>query len=122
MPANERVYWITFTDTTGTEDNCLGCCLVTVTEDDMLKCKWHLASLTSDEGDYWASAAVARAKEMGCNPGGYAFVYRIDCHPNFERFQSLYPYHQLMSLEEANAISPLVNAETREFYKSAWDE
>lgn len=109
-----RTYWLSFVDPDTRES--FGACVVEVSDTEMLADKVMFPNMPGDDERHWEGAAVAKAWQTSCNPGGEVMAVRMDTNPNFDQMMAAYPKYKLMSQAEAHEYSPVVKLGS-----SVWD-
>ncbi len=114
-PMDERrTYWLSFADGDRPRgQQFLGVAVVDVTEADCDRAVPFVVrrrppgSPPPEDEVLWVGAAITKAHETGCNPGGEVGSLRIDDHPDFAVRGPRYPRFQLLSRADLDALDPL---------------
>jgi hypothetical protein len=102
-----RTYWLSFCDTKAPEgEQFSGVAIVDVDEADMDEAMLEvlLRFGPRDDDAYWIAAAVRKAHEMGCNPGGEVQTMRIDEALRERADPPLCPRNRLLQKPELMAL------------------
>lgn len=76
-----KLFWLSFTDPDRPDGaQHLGCCVVEVDEDEAAAAQQDVRARfpVTAEGTEWLAAAIAKAWEMACNPGGEVAAIELD--------------------------------------------
>jgi hypothetical protein len=86
-----KVFWLSFCDADRPAgQQFLGACLIDVTaaEADEAAIEVALRFPLAQAGAEWLAAAMRKAHQLGCNPGGEVASMEIEAdHPNLARYQ-----------------------------------
>lgn len=93
-----RAYWLSFVDPDRPKgERFLGVSIVQVSDEEVEAQREEAAGWAEPERGMEIAAAVAKAWDMGCNPGGEVQGFRIDQAPKFEELKDKIVFHQLLS-------------------------
>lgn len=109
-----QTFWLSFADPFRNEgEQLLGCAVVDVTEAEYEAAipfaneqRASHGLPPPDDEVYWLTAAIRKAHQTGCNPGGQVASARIDSHPEFATIGARYPRNVLLSRAEVEALEP----------------
>lgn len=90
MSTTSKVFWLSFCDgSRPTGQQFLGACLVSVTAEDagLSAVDVALSFPFAQPGAEWLAAAIRKAHELGCNPGGEVASAEVSAdNPNLSRY------------------------------------
>src|SRR6185295_17830721 len=114
-----QTFWLSFTDPDRPSgQQFLGVAVVDVTEADAVEARRHLLPQALP-GAEWIGAALRKAHETGCNPGGEVGSVRIDDTAEFAAKSPHIPRHQLLSRADLERLDLSLMPETPDFDQMA---
>lgn len=111
-PPATRTYWLSFSDENRpTGAQFLGAAVIDVTERDVEQSFGYVTERRAQFGlpappvdTVWIAAAIRKAHEANCNPGGEVASIRIDDRPEFTVQGPKYPRQRLLSRADIEAL------------------
>lgn len=89
--------WLSFV---GEDQKNLGVCIVEISDDEIAEALSHVPDVDVESG--MVLAAVAKAWEMECNPGGNVQAWEVDREEVAEKH---FPLHRLLQRQDIEALA-----------------